>query len=63
MNFKNLNINLQLIDLLKKNGIVTPTKVQEEVIPKIINKNDLIVKSKTLVLVKPYPSYYLFFKE
>lgn len=47
MNFKNLNINLQLIDLLKKNGIVTPTKVQEEVIPKIINKNDLIVKSKT----------------
>ena len=47
MNFKNLNINLQLIDLLKKNGIVTPTKVQEEVIPKIINKNDLMVKSKT----------------
>ncbi|MGN0027676.1 MAG: DEAD/DEAH box helicase, partial [Clostridium sp.] len=47
MNFKNLNINLQLIDLLKKNGIETPTKVQKEVIPKIINKNDLIVKSKT----------------
>lgn len=47
MNFKNLNINSLLIDLLKKNGIINPTKVQEEVIPKIINKNDLIVKSKT----------------
>lgn len=29
MNFKNLNINLQLIDLLKKNGIETPTKVKK----------------------------------
>lgn len=47
MNFKNLNINSELIDLLKKNGIVSPTQVQKEVIPKIINKNDLIVKSKT----------------
>ncbi|MDU5107648.1 DEAD/DEAH box helicase [Clostridium sp.] len=47
MNFKNLNINSLLIDLLKKNGIINPTKVQEKVIPKIINKNDLIVKSKT----------------
>lgn len=47
MNFKNLNINSELIDLLKKNGIINPTKVQEEVIPKIINKSDLIVKSKT----------------
>ena len=47
MNFINLNINVKLIDLLKKNGIISPTKVQKEVIPKIINKNDLIVKSKT----------------
>ncbi|MGG7143058.1 DEAD/DEAH box helicase [Clostridium nigeriense] len=47
MNFIDLKINTKLIDLLKNNGIISPTKVQEKVIPKIINKNDLIVKSKT----------------
>ena len=47
MNFINLKINNKLTDLLKKNGIITPTEVQKEVIPMVINKNDLIVKSKT----------------
>lgn len=47
MNFIDLKINKKLIDLLNKNGIVNPTKVQEEVIPEVISKNDLIVKSKT----------------
>lgn len=47
MNFIDLKINNKLIDLLKKNGIISPTEVQKEVIPKIINKSDLIVKSKT----------------
>lgn len=47
MNFKDLKINTNLIDTLKKNGIITPTKVQIDVIPNIINKNDVIGKSKT----------------
>lgn len=47
MNFIDLKINIKINDLLKKNGIVSPTAVQKDVIPKIINKNDLIVKSKT----------------
>ena len=47
MNFINLKINNKLTDLLKKNGIISPTEVQTEVIPMVINKNDLIVKSKT----------------
>ncbi|MDV4150541.1 DEAD/DEAH box helicase [Clostridium sp. AL.422] len=47
MNFKDLKINEKLVDELKKNGIVTPTKVQVNVIPQIINKNDVIGKSKT----------------
>ncbi|WP_195429717.1 DEAD/DEAH box helicase [Clostridium sp. D46t1_190503_E9] len=47
MNFKSLKINEKLIDSLKKNGIVAPTKVQINVIPEIINKNDVIGKSKT----------------
>ena len=47
MNFIELNINKKLVELLKKNGIINPTDVQKQVIPKIINKNDLIVKSKT----------------
>lgn len=47
MNFKDLKINTKLVDELKKNGITTPTKVQINVIPEIINKNDVIGKSKT----------------
>lgn len=47
MNFKDLKINKNLIDTLKKNGIITPTKVQIDVIPNIINKSDVIGKSKT----------------
>ena len=47
MNFKDLKINTKLVDELKKNGITTPTKVQVNVIPEIINKNDVIGKSKT----------------
>ncbi len=47
MNFIDLKINEDLVNLLKRNSIINPTKVQEDVIPKIIGKSDLIVKSKT----------------
>lgn len=47
MNFKDLKINNNLVASLKKNGIITPTKVQIDVIPEIINKKDVIGKSKT----------------
>lgn len=47
MDFKDLKINSKLIDSLKNNGIITPTKVQMDVIPEIISKKDVIGKSKT----------------
>lgn len=47
MNFIDLKINKALVSLLERNNIKNPTKVQEEVIPKIIGKSDVIVKSKT----------------
>lgn len=47
MDFKDLKINSKLIDSLKNNGIITPTKVQMSVIPEIINKKDVIGKSNT----------------
>lgn len=47
MDFKDLKINSKLIYSLKNNGIITPTKVQMDVIPEIIRKKDVIGKSKT----------------
>lgn len=47
MDFKDLKINSKLIYSLKNNGIITPTKVQMDVIPEIISKKDVIGKSKT----------------
>ena len=47
MDFKNLKIVSNLINLLNKNGIVKPTPIQIETIPEIIRGNDVIGKSKT----------------
>ena len=47
MDFKNLNIASNLINLLSKNGIVNPTPVQIDTIPEIIKGKDIIAKSKT----------------
>jgi len=47
MDFKNLNIASNLINLLSKNGIINPTPVQIDTIPEIIKGKDIIAKSKT----------------
>lgn len=47
MDFKNLNISSNLINLLSKNGIFNPTPVQIDTIPEIIKGKDIIAKSKT----------------
>ncbi len=47
MDFKELGIDVSIINGLKKEKIETPTKVQEVVIEKIISNKDLIVQSET----------------
>jgi len=47
MNFKELGLNESIIKGLNMEKISTPTKVQEQVIEKIINNKDLIVQSET----------------
>lgn len=47
MDFKELKISQPIIDGLKKEKITTPTKVQEAVIPKMMEQKDLIVQSET----------------
>ncbi len=47
MDFKELKISQPIIDGLKKEKITTPTKVQESVIPKMMEQKDLIVQSET----------------
>lgn len=47
MNFSELGISSQIISGLKKQNITNPTKVQEDVIEKIINNKNLIVQSET----------------
>jgi len=47
MNFKDLGINEDIINILKKNGIVSPTPIQKESIPQILNNKDVIGEAKT----------------
>ncbi|AOR23360.1 DEAD/DEAH box helicase [Clostridium taeniosporum] len=47
MDFKNLGINENIINVLNKNGIKTPTPIQEESIPKILDGKDIIGEAKT----------------
>ena len=46
-NFKELGIKQDLIDLLSKNGIKTPTPIQEKTIPNIIGGKDIIGEAQT----------------
>ncbi len=45
--FIKFNLRQNLIDKLNQKKIYSPTKIQEEVIPKILNKQDVIAQSKT----------------
>lgn len=47
MNFKQLNIEENIIRALDKLGYTSMMPVQEEVIPNLLNKRDVLVKSKT----------------
>jgi len=47
MNFDDLGIKRLFSDALKKQGIKTPTAIQEQVIPNILNGKDLIVQGET----------------
>ena len=42
MNFKQLGISNDLVNTLNQMGIKNPTPIQEEAIPLIINKKDII---------------------
>lgn len=58
MDFKSLGINSGLADILKKNGIKTPTPIQEEAIEIIKNGQDVIAEAgtgtgKTLAFLLP----------
>ena len=47
MNFKQLGINQDLLDLLKKSGITTPTPIQEQSIALIKEGKDVIAEAQT----------------
>lgn len=47
MNFKELGIKENTINILKKNGIIKPTAIQAESIPAILNGTDVIGEAKT----------------
>ena len=47
MNFKELGIGNDLVNELNQMGIKTPTPIQQEAIPLILNKKDIIAKSQT----------------
>lgn len=47
MNFKNLGINEDIIKILNKNGINTPTPIQAESIPYIKDGKDVIAEAQT----------------
>lgn len=47
MDFKQLGITNNFIDLLKKNGITSPTEIQVEAIPNILENKDIIGEAKT----------------
>ncbi len=56
--FEALGVRSQIADVLKKQGIVTPTPVQEQAIPALLSGNDAIVQAqtgtgKTLAFVLP----------
>jgi len=47
MNFKDLELSPTILESISEMGFETPTQVQSEVIPLIMEENDLIVMAKT----------------
>ena len=47
MNFEQLGINKNITCILNKSGIKTPTQIQEQSIPQIIDGSDLIAEAQT----------------
>ncbi len=47
MDFKNLGIKDDILNILRKNGINTPTPIQQECIIPIINNKDVIAQAQT----------------
>ena len=47
MNFKDLGIKDDILNILRKNGITTPTPIQSECIIPIINNKDVIAQAQT----------------
>ena len=47
LSFANLNVNENLVALLKKKGIKEPTQIQQEALPAIMNGSDIIAQSQT----------------
>lgn len=47
MDFKELGISKEVIDLLRKNGIIEPTPVQERSIPLLKENKDIIAQAQT----------------
>lgn len=47
MKFKNLNLKEEILKVIEKNGYTIPTKIQEEIIPIILEGNDVLGQSQT----------------
>jgi superfamily II DNA/RNA helicase len=47
MSFTQFNLSQVLIDSIKKKGYITPTQIQKNVIPLVINKQDILAKAQT----------------
>ena len=45
--FTNFNLNPILIENLKTKNIITPTRIQNEVIPRILKGKDVVAQSRT----------------
>ena len=45
--FEDMGLKEEILKALKNLGFENPSEVQKEVIPEILNKNDIVVKSQT----------------
>ena len=45
--FEELSLNATFVDVLKRNGMTSPTEVQQKAVPLLLSGKDVIVRSKT----------------
>ncbi|MGC8479885.1 MAG: DEAD/DEAH box helicase, partial [Candidatus Micrarchaeia archaeon] len=45
--FEELSLNATFVEVLKRNGIISPTEVQQKAVPLLLSGKDVIVRSKT----------------